>query len=87
MTEYISQENVKFDTLTSWIESVFPLALAEEKAKWGRQLQEPLVPQHGVLSVLDSVFSHLLLLLERSKKLRGNHERQKYGPQAIKSGG
>lgn len=80
MTEYISQENTESDTLTSWIGTVFPLALAEEKAKWGGLLlHELLVPQHGVVSVLVSGCSHLLLfLLERSKVLRGNLERKNY---------
>ena len=79
MTEYISQENMKFDALTSWIGTVFPLALAEEKAKWGGLLHELLVRQHGVVSVLVSGCSHLLLfLLERSEELRGNNERENY---------
>lgn len=33
--DWISQESMKFDTLTSRIGTVFLLALAEKKAKWG----------------------------------------------------
>lgn len=33
MTEYISQENMKLDTLNCWIGTVFPLVMTEEKAK------------------------------------------------------
>jgi len=48
MTEYISGENMKFDTLTSWIRTVFLLARAEEKAVRGGLLHKPLVPQHDM---------------------------------------
>lgn len=88
MTEYISQENMKFDTLTSWIGTVFPLAQAAEKAKWGGLLHELLVSQHGVVSVLVSSCSHILLfLLERSEDMRGSREREKYCSEAMKSCG
>lgn len=71
MTEYISQENMKFDTLTSWIGTVFPLALEEEKTEWGGQFHELLMPQCGDVSVLVSGCSHLLpFMLERSKEMR-----------------
>lgn len=33
MTEYISQENMKFDTLTCWMVTAFPWTLTEEESK------------------------------------------------------